>query len=335
MISPLQIRMTDNAPDRFYFNTDEFSERDRFPVFCEQIVRRYGALDIAQRGEELFRGVIELQRAGPVDVSSRFSTPADYVRSPKLVGDGNDSIFVVLCRSGCLQTCSDHELNLATGDAAVCDLGYTGSVRLIANSHFSTIRIPRSIFLKSLPRVGRPNDVRMDRDDMALRLLFGYIDGTLHVPLAAGSRATELYGEHIVDLVALATGANGEAREIAEQRGVRAARLAAILRMISQQFDNPGLSAATIAIQLGVTPRYVHLLLEATGCSFAEHLLDRRLEQAALLLRDPRRQDRKITDIARQTGFVDLSHFNRAFRRHFGETPSGVRGTAFRNFQKD
>jgi len=186
-----------------------------------------------------------------------------------------------------------------------------------------------------LPNVGRFAGVRLDKNPLARRLLFGYLSGTLNVDLNGDGRASRLFGEHIMDLVALAIGAEGEAREIAEQRGVRVARLAVILRMISQQFDNPGLNAATIAAQLGVTPRYVHLLLEATGRSFAEHLLDRRLEQAAALLRDPRRQDWKITDIARETGFTDLSHFNRTFRRHFGETPSGVRGTAFRNFQKD
>jgi AraC-like DNA-binding protein len=226
-------------------------------------------------------------------------------------------------------------LKLGTGDAVVCDLGYTGSFHLIADSHFSTIKIPRPIILKSLPRAGRPNDLRMDRNDIALRLLFGYIGGTLHVPLAAGLRAAELYGEHIVDLVALATGAKGEAREIAEQRGVRAVRLAAILRMIAQQFGYPGLSVATIAAQLGISPRYVHLLLEATGFSFAQHLLAKRLEQAAELLRDPRQQGRKITDIAQETGFADLSHFNRAFRRRFGDTPSGLRGTAFRSSRED
>jgi AraC-like DNA-binding protein len=166
-------------------------------------------------------------------------------------------------------------------------------------------------------------------------LLFGYIGGTLRVPLETGSRAAELYGEHLVDLVALAIGAEGEAREIAEQRGARAVRLAAIQRMISQQFGNPNLNAATIAVQLGVTPRYVHLLLEATGRSFTQHLLDQRLEQAAALLRDPRRQDRQIADVARETGFTDLSHFNRVFRRRFGDTPSGVRGAAFRSSRED
>jgi len=205
---------------------------------------------------------------------------------------------------------------------------------LMVPTQFSSIVVPRPVIAKCVPHRKRFAGLKLDRNDIARRLLFGYIGGTLRVPLETGSRAAELYGEHLVDLVALAIGAEGEAREIAEQRGARAARLAAIQRMISQQFGNPGLNAATIAVQLGVTPRYVHLLMEPTGRSFTQHLLDQRLEQAAALLRDPRRQDRQIADVARETGFTDLSHFNRVFRRRFGDTPSGVRD-AFQSSRED
>jgi len=53
-----------------------------------------------------------------------------------------------------------------------------------------------------------------------------------------------------------------------------------------------------IARQLGVTPRYVHSLLEETGKSFRHHVLEHRLEKAAALLRDPCRQSCRIADIA-------------------------------------
>jgi AraC-like DNA-binding protein len=89
-----------------------------------------------------------------------------------------------------------------------------------------------------------------------------------------------------------------------------------------------GLSATTIAKGLGVTPRCVHLLLEETGRSFTHHLLEKRLEKAAALLRDPRWHRRKIAEIAAEAGFTDLSYFNRAFRRHFAATPSDVRAAA-------
>jgi AraC-like DNA-binding protein len=105
----------------------------------------------------------------------------------------------------------------------------------------------------------------------------------------------------------------------------RHTRLAAILRTIESQSDDPDLSAAAVAALLEITPRYVHLLLEDTGKSFTHHVLERRLERVAVLLRDPQWGHRKVADIAAEAGFTDLSYFNRAFRRRFGRTPSDIR----------
>jgi AraC-like DNA-binding protein len=79
---------------------------------------------------------------------------------------------------------------------------------------------------------------------------------------------------------------------------------------------------------LGVTPRYVHLLLEESGKSFTHHVLERRLVKAAALLRNSQLRHRKIADIAAEARFNDLSYFDRAFRRHYGATPSEIRHTA-------
>jgi AraC-like DNA-binding protein len=107
----------------------------------------------------------------------------------------------------------------------------------------------------------------------------------------------------------------------------RQLHLAAILRAIESQSNDPGLNATAVAVALGITPRYVHLLLEDTGKSFTHHVLERRLERAKILLRDPQWHRRKVADIAAEAGFTDLSYFNRAFRRHFGTTPSHIRAT--------
>jgi AraC-like DNA-binding protein len=69
----------------------------------------------------------------------------------------------------------------------------------------------------------------------------------------------------------------------------------------------------------------VHLLLEETGKSFTRHLLERRLASAAALLCDAAWRHRRIADVAVEAGFTDLSYFNRAFRRHYGATPSDIR----------
>jgi AraC-like DNA-binding protein len=111
---------------------------------------------------------------------------------------------------------------------------------------------------------------------------------------------------------------------------IRAMRRAAVLREIEQRISDPELSAASVAARLGITPRYVHLLLEETGRTFSRLVLEMRLERAAALLRDPLWQYRRIADIAAEAGFSDLSHFSRTFRRAYGSTPSALREAAQR-----
>jgi AraC-like DNA-binding protein len=71
--------------------------------------------------------------------------------------------------------------------------------------------------------------------------------------------------------------------------------------------------------------RYLHRMLEPTGRTFSEHLIKCRLERAAAMLSDPNSAHLRIGDIASRAGFADISHFNRSFRRAFGETPSSLR----------
>jgi AraC-like DNA-binding protein len=104
-----------------------------------------------------------------------------------------------------------------------------------------------------------------------------------------------------------------------------AAWVVAILRLIETHSGDTGLNAIKVAGLLGVTPRYVHLLLRPTGKSFTRHLLETRLQKAAALLRDPHWHERRIADVAAEAGFSDLSYFSRAFRRRFGATPSQAR----------
>jgi AraC-like DNA-binding protein len=50
-----------------------------------------------------------------------------------------------------------------------------------------------------------------------------------------------------------------------------------------------------------------------------------RLGEAYRMLRSALHATRPIGEIALACGFVDLSYFNRAFRRRYGLTPSDVR----------
>ena len=80
---------------------------------------------------------------------------------------------------------------------------------------------------------------------------------------------------------------------------------------------------------LGVTPRYVHMLFEPDGRSFLEYVLAERLARAYRVLMGD--ATRSVSAVANATGFADLSHFNRTFRRQFGCTPTELRADARRD----
>ncbi len=129
------------------------------------------------------------------------------------------------------------------------------------------------------------------------------------------------------DLVALTLGATGDAAALARGRGLRAARCADVLDEIRKGFADPAFSVQRVANKTGMSPSYVQKLLNETGVSFTERVIEFRLGKAQAMLADRRNDHLKIGDIALACGFNEISYFNRCFRRRFGDAPSAWRGT--------
>jgi AraC-like DNA-binding protein len=317
--------MDSSAPDRIYFDTDGLPERDRFPAFCEGMFRHVIGADITQIGSASFRGALDVRRAGAVGIAHISVTPASISRQVKNLSNGNNAIVVQSWRRGLARlTQGEHDSRIAPGDVSIIDNARPARVRAESAAQFWSLTIPRDSIVASAQGPARIAGTK-SINGSDFQLLFRYLE-EITIEHLADRRTAQLVGDHIIDLTAFALGrpAIGSARE----DSVREARRLAILGEIERRGSDPALSAAAVAALLGITPRYVHLLLEETGKSFTHHVLERRLNKAAVLLRDPRCCHRKITDIATEAGFNDLSYFNRAFRRYYGTTPSDIRGAA-------
>jgi AraC-like DNA-binding protein len=166
------------------------------------------------------------------------------------------------------------------------------------------------------------------RPGPALSLLDGYLRSLTSLEEPPSSELASTIGTHLLDLVAATLGPTGEAASVVTDRGVKAARLRAILAEVARRFIDPNFDLDDVAGALGMSRRYVQKLLEGTGKSFTEHLARCRLERAFAMLTDPHHLHLAIINIAFAVGFGDVSHFNRMFRRRFGETPSGVRAAS-------
>lgn len=156
----------------------------------------------------------------------------------------------------------------------------------------------------------------------ALSLAMDYSDLLLRHPDAV-EEAGMVIAAHLMDLASLGLGARGDIAVAAGRGGLRAVRLKAVLRILERRFSEPDLSAQKIAAAAGLSERYVNELMFEAGASFTMRLNELRLRKAAELLAHT---EGRISDIAFDCGFNDLSYFNRCFRRRFGLTPSAARG---------
>ncbi len=104
----------------------------------------------------------------------------------------------------------------------------------------------------------------------------------------------------------------------------REARRAEVLRHVRRHLSDPGLSVESTGRALNLSPRAVHAVFDGTDQTFGGTVREMRLRKAMKLLTDPGRL-RTVTEVADCVGFVDPSSFTRAFRRHFGSTPTEMR----------
>ena len=160
----------------------------------------------------------------------------------------------------------------------------------------------------------------------AMQLLRLYI-GSVEKGFTASVDDRSIIRRHIVDLAVLAATTRRPIGE-SSMSAVVVTRLAAALDYIGSHFSDPELSLAKVAQSLSISPRYLQRLLESSGTSFTAHVTELRLKHAFTLLTAQTLSDIRICDVALQTGFSDISHFNRLFRSRFGDTPTGVRAHA-------
>jgi AraC-like DNA-binding protein len=218
---------------------------------------------------------------------------------------------------------------VVTAGAAVLSSGADpGVCEVHADSRCFSIRVPREVLAPMVADLDSALVRTIPAGSAPLSLLARYIDLLQSTDALADPQTRNLVVRHVHDLVALTLGAAREAAATAHGRGLRAARLRAVKADIAANLGSGRLSLAAVARRQGISPSYVRKLFESEGTSFTDFVLSERLAQAHRALRDPRCAGRPVSDVAFAAGFGDLSYFNRAFRRRFGDTPSGIRASA-------
>lgn len=101
-----------------------------------------------------------------------------------------------------------------------------------------------------------------------------------------------------------------------------------ILSLVDRHLRSTELSAGLIAQLCGFSQRQVSRVLAAHGQTFPRLVLERRLEVARRLLMTTASSEMSVGDIGTFCGFSSHAQFSRAFRSHFGYTPSDAKRAA-------
>jgi AraC-like DNA-binding protein len=253
-------------------------------------------------------------------------SPGLLFRDKKMIQDGDDNVSLVVCLGRSLTiNHRKREACLARNEAILFQADAPGSAG--TRQQFAVLEISTAQREWEL-RNKRPGDVLMkviNRDSQTLALLLGYIRTLAKTGLpSGGAKARQQVGGHLTDLVILA--ATEPSLGESQIDCVVGARRAAILDYIASHFCNPNLSGSSLAEKLGISQRYLQRLLEATGKTFTEHVNELRLDRAFSLL-VTKGANKRVSDIALDVGYSDLSTFYTHFKSRFGDPPKGVAGS--------
>ena len=250
------------------------------------------------------------------------TSPGRTRRTARHLVDDQCLLSICVAGSSAVSQCG-RETMIGEGSAALTT-GAESATLDFSRSRFLSLRAPVKAIKALVPdvedRLARP----IAADTEALKLLLGYAGALCGAPSLATPQTRHIAVTHVHDLMALVIGAASDGAEVAKGRGLRAARLQAIKADIENELGQD-LSLAVLAARHRLPLRYVRRLFEEEGTTFTEFVLSRRLARAHRMLLNPRAVNLKISTVAAEAGFNNLSYFNEAFRRRYDVTPSDVR----------
>ena len=136
-----------------------------------------------------------------------------------------------------------------------------GTCDIYANSRWISIRIPLDALAPMVADLDSVLVRSIQPGKEALSLLVSYIRALQDTLAPTTPELDRVIVAHVKELVALTVGATRDVAETARGRGIRAARLVKVLRLIEARIQDAGLSAAEVKQAVrkpwGIMPAFV------------------------------------------------------------------------------
>ncbi|HEY4115119.1 MAG TPA: helix-turn-helix domain-containing protein [Rhizomicrobium sp.] len=312
------------------FWTDEYPAHQRIGAWRQVLSQMLLKCEVEALSAEPFQVQATLRALAGIRFGSGHFSPSVHRRTAEMVAeDDSDDLLLMANMEGSLSILfAGTELIVREGDACI----------MSCRDEFDSVRYGpgRLMFarLEREPLAGLLPDV----DRFLRQVILRGNEGLWHVttflrklddrqPLET-DELRRVVVTHIFNALALTLNLSRDGRRSRPAERPAATRLAAIQRYLTEHLADQELSLATVAAANRLSARQVQRLFEASGTTLSEFLLRERLKSVHAALLDAGQAERSVSDIALANGFGDVSYFNRAFRRHYGKSPSEVRRAA-------
>ncbi|HTI79241.1 MAG TPA: AraC family transcriptional regulator [Acetobacteraceae bacterium] len=294
-----------------------------YEAWREEFCRRFCQLDAEPGVAGRIECTVEVTRVGALSFGAAHGTSGSFLRTRGLLSDGCDDLVLVTAMAGDVLTVQrGRTIELRPSQACLMSLDDVAECGFSEGGRFTALRIPRLDLtgfcreaedMLSKPLVGSPRQHELVADYFAL--------------CTAASASLDVVGQHtmarhMTELVGLLLRAETNDALPEPRDGFGAARLELIQAQVMKHLGDNDLTILSVARQAGLTPKQVQRLFGMSGLTFSEFLLEQRLLLAQRMLCGTGRRREKVSTIAHDAGFGDLSYFNRTFRKRFGMTPS-------------
>jgi AraC-like DNA-binding protein len=324
------MRMDPPPPDfrLLRFSSDTLPEHQRLPAWREILSRKLLGLDVEQLQPEPFHAKVMMRAQHGLFTGTGTIAASVSRRTKAMVAADNDDLALFINTDG--EVVASPRMNpvaMRANDAILISCNDVGEYQWRLPTKVMLIRMPRAALAPLVPSLDDAVAQLIPRETDLLRLLTNYIS-TLYDDgdFAMTPGASHVVVDHIFDLAALSIGAaRNPASLTADGHSRHAARLRVVKSDIVRNLNRLDLRVDMVAANQRLSPRNIQRLFESDGTTFTAYVLEQRLARAWRILSDPRFADRNISVVAYESGFGDISYFNRSFRKRFGASPTEVR----------
>ncbi|VTU31188.1 Transcriptional activator NphR [Variovorax sp. SRS16] len=308
------------------FDVQSVKEADRFAYWHEEICRTYCRAETRALERGMFHGRLARSQLGSLEVSDIACDATRYERQACDVrGAPSDEFLLSVLREGEGRLSQGGRDALQRpGDVVIYDTARAFQYAFPQHYHMVLLKIPRRAMLARVPEAERLTSIIIDGKTPLGGLAASMIQNAAALDLRETAAAAKV-GTSIIDVIAAAIDVELAGRAEAPNR--HDALFERARDYVATRLDDPDLDVDSIAKALYVSESTLGRIFAAHGTTIMRYLWQQRLEASHRALTEGRAA--QVTEVALSCGFTSFSHFSRAFKSAYGQSPNKLlRATA-------